>query len=168
MGHLDKIPIISEKKVTYSGIYDINSVYGFLSGFLENSRHYDLSEKDYEEKKDGDVREIKVKCEAVQEFTDYYKVIIKFGLSMTGKNITIETPEGKKINRVNGKATLIINSYIEADWQHKRGQTPFTKFLDKVYTKYVGQSEMEKCAFSSVMDVNELMGRFKQQMNTTN
>jgi len=167
MGEHDKIPIISEKKVIYSEIYDIKEEYKYLKEFLENSRHYDITEKDYEEKNDKGDRSIVVKCEAEQEFTDYYKIIIKFGLKMNGKDISIQTPEGKNLNRTEGKANISVNAYILADWQNKRGQSPLSKFLDKVYSKYVGGDEMDRCIGSAVGDVNEILGRFKQQMNTT-
>ncbi len=167
MGHHDKIPITSEKKVTYSGIFDMKETYKYLKGFLEESKHYDVTEKDYEEDNLGDNKRVTVAFEAEQEFTDYYKVFLKFKLDMSGKEVIIETSEGKSLKRIEGKAKLVVNSYILADWQNKRGKSPFFNFLDKVYTKYIGKSEMEKCILAAVMDANELLARFRQQMNMT-
>ncbi len=169
MGQIDKIPITRERKVTYDGIFDIHNTFKFLKDYLEDSRHYDITERDYEEKKDEKSKRIFANIEAEQEFNDYYKIIIKYSIELNGKSISLKDPKTEKIqNLIEGKAKLIVNGYIEADWQNKRGESDLAKFLDKIYTKYIGKSEEDKCIISGITDINELLGRFKQQINATN
>ncbi|MCA9495342.1 MAG: hypothetical protein KC589_00210 [Nanoarchaeota archaeon] len=165
MGH-DRIPIISEKKYKFEGIFDIKYTYNILVDFLENSRHYDVAEKDYDEKIDGNSRNIMSKIEAEQEFTDYYKVIIKYQLVMEGKDISIEQ-DGKTLKMSKGKAKIIVNAYIIPDFQGHKPNGPLAEFLEKVYHKYIGHDEFDKCVGSAAGDVSELITRFKQSVNAT-
>ena len=77
MGQADVIPIVGEKKVAYKGIFDMVEVYNYMKQFIENSLHYDLSEKDYEIA-GGSKKSLLAKFEAEQEFNDYYKIKIIF------------------------------------------------------------------------------------------
>ena len=165
MGH-DRIPIIIEKKYAYQGIFDIKYTYNILMNFFENSRHYDLAEKYYDEKVSDDGRTIMSKVEAEQEFTDYYKVIIKYQLTMDGKDVTIEQ-DGKTLKMSKGEAKLIVNAYVVPDFQGQKPKGPLAEFLEKVYHKYIGHDEFIKCAGSAAGDVSELLARFKQSVNAT-
>ncbi len=162
----EKIPVTSEKKYAYAGIFDIMETYSFLKSYLEDSMHYDVTEKDYEEKNDGKSKSILVKFEAEKEYNDYYKIIIKYSLDMKGKDIAIEH-NGRVLNRIDGNAKITVNCYIEPDWLEKRQHSALGKFLDQIYNKYISKSELDKCIMTGVMDVGELLSRFKQQMNTT-
>lgn len=140
--------------------------YKFLREFLEESRHYDWVEKDYEERNDGGDRRIMSKAEAEQEYTDYYKVIIKYELVMEGKDVIIEE-HGKTHKLTKGKAKLLINAYIEPDHAHRRPvDSAIADFLEKVYHKYFGADELSNCIVSTVTDVKEMIARFKQEINS--
>lgn len=166
MGHNDRIPIASEKKYAYEGIFDLKDTYQFIKQYMEDSLHYDVSEKDYEETNNGDSKRIFVKFEAEQEYTDYYKIIIKYSLEMTGKEITINM-NNKDYHRLKGKSKLVVNAYVETDWMEKRQHSPMSEFFNKLYDKFFGQDDLNKCIFSGVKDVSTLITIFKQQMNTT-
>jgi len=165
MSH-DKIQVISEKKYTFDGIFDVKETYNYLKEFLEESRHYEVSEKDYEEKNDNGSRKIVSKNEAEAEYNDYYKIILKYELIMQGKDVEVKINEKKTLKLTKGSAKLTINCYIEPDFDGIKPQTPFANFLDKVYSKFFRGSELDKCKESAANDVGELLSRFKQQMNS--
>jgi len=162
----NKIPLTSEKTYSFSGVYDIKHTYSFLKDFLESSRHYDVTEKEYEEKTDGGSKKISSTLEAEQEYNDYYKVIIKFKIEMSGKELSIDDPNISK-NLIKGSAKLVLNSYIEVDHMGKRPKGPLGSFLERIYSNYFGKDEFGKVAVYVSKDVSELITRFKQSMNTT-
>ena len=73
----DRILVTSERKYTFNGIFNIKETYEHLREYLENSKHYEITEKDYEEKLDEGKKKIVSKNEAEVEFNDYYKIILK-------------------------------------------------------------------------------------------
>ena len=162
---MGKQPLTSEKKVTVSGTFDIKGTYEYLKSFLEDSKHYDVSEKEYEEKNDSGKRKIISKIEAEKEHSDYLKVTLKFSVNMEGKEVVIND-NGKDIKLVNGTATLTVNSYFENDYQNQRDKGALATFLDQIYSKYIGRDEVFKCAGEAAKDVGELIGKFREEMNT--
>lgn len=165
MGGHDKIPIISEKKYKFEGVFDIKETYSSLKKYLGESRHYDVTEKDYSEKNLGGERELVSKNEAEQEYTDYYKVIIKYTIEAKGKEIEIEIDNKKRI-MTQGIAILTVNAYIEPDFLGKRSTTALMTFVSKVYDKYFGKEELTECIGSTATDVGGLIAVFKRQMNS--
>lgn len=162
----EKIPIINEKKVNVEGIYDMKETYKFLKNFLEESRHYDVSEKDYEEKNNPESRMIKCIIEAEQEYNDYYKVIIKYEIALNGKDMTIEQ-NGRNLMLTQGKASLTVNAYVEPDFMNKRPKGGLAGFFEKIYEYYFGSDELGKVIGSAAGDVGEFVNRFKQSLNST-
>ena len=166
MGHHEKIPIMSERRYVFHGLFDMKQIHKFLKDFLTQSRHYDWTEKDYEEKNEGGERRIWTKVEAEQEYTDYYKVIIRYELLMEGKDVIVEE-NGKSYKLTKGKAKLTINAYIEPDFAGRRPvNSAFADFLERVYEKHFGGDEREKCIVSTVGDISEMITRFKQTVNS--
>lgn len=164
MATKDLFPLITERKYSFKGIFKLEDTYKFLKDFLENSRFYDVSEKDFEEKIEGDSKSLKAKIEAEQMFNDYYKVIIRYGIEMKGKEINTEI-NGRIEKLIDGTAKLIVNVYLQPDYQNKKPKPALLNFLDKVYNKYIGKDEMALVAMSASKDVKELISRFKQNMN---
>ena len=163
----DKIPIAAEKTYKFEGIYDIKDTYDIIIQYLENSRHYDVTEKDYEEKNSSGIRKIVSKSEAELMYNDYFKPIIKFEIYMEGKDIDVQINDKKTISLTKGSAKIVINSYIEVDWQAKKEDlTILTSFLKKVYNKLFGRDELNEVIGVVAGDVNQMIVRFKQQMNS--
>lgn len=165
---IDKIPIVSEKKYVFEGVFDIKETYNFIKEYLENSRSYDLSEKDYEEKNDQGSRKIMSKTEAELMYNDYFKPIIKYELLMEGNDIDVKVNDKKTIKLTKGKAKIIVNAYIETDWAAKKEDfTIVGSFLKKAYNKIFGKDELNQCIGVVAGDVAQMISRFKQQMNST-
>lgn len=162
----DKIPIMSEKKYTFEGLFDIKETYNYLKEYLEDSRYYEISEKDYEEKNDGKSRKIVSKNEAEQIYNDKFKVILKYEIAMNGKEIEVKVNDKKTIILCKGNASLAINAYIEPDWDAEKPESAFIEFLKNIYNKLYNKDELDLCKESVAKDVQELINRFKQQMNS--
>lgn len=167
MAILEKIPVTSEKKYSYEGLFEINETYLHLKDYLGNAKYYsDVSEKDYDEKNVDGSRKIMSKIEAEKLYNDYFKIIIKYELLMEGKDVEIKT-EHKTIKLTKGKAQIIVNAYLEPDWQHGRDKNALHQFLGKIYDKFIGHDEQSKVMEIAAGDVSDLMQKFKMHMNTT-
>ena len=162
----DKTPLTSEKKYVYNGIYDLKGTYSYIKNFLEETRQYDITEKEIEEVSNAGKRKLSTKIEAEQEFNDYFKVVLKFMMVFEGDDIILEDSTGKTHKLVKGSAKIIINSYVEKDFMHKRPKDGLGLFLAKVYDKFFGKDDFEKVAVSATMDVGTLLANFKQQVNS--
>ncbi len=159
-------PISNEKSYSYEGIFDIKQTYKYVKDFLKNSRHYDITEIEFDSKNDGDNKKIKSKIEAEQEYNDYYKIKINFELYLEGNEENCDV-NGRMCKMVKGTAKIIVNSYVEADFINKRPRGEIATFLEKIYNKYIDKDEFNKVVSSVEADVAKLLERFKQSMNET-
>lgn len=160
-----KINLISEKKTSFEGVFDLKEVYNSLKHYLEGKKSYDLTEKDYSERNTGDSREIISKIEAELYYNDYYKIIIKFSIEMKGKTVEVNY-QGQTKTLTKGKAVLTVNALIEPDFLGKKGKTPLAKFLSEVYEHYFGHDEKAAVIAQTAGDVGGLVATFKQQVNS--
>lgn len=163
----EKIPITSEKTYSFEGYFDIKATYKTMKDFVENSLHYwDVTEKDFGEKNLGSNKEIDTTVEAEKIYNDYFKIILKYNIKMSGKEIEGEL-DGKKMKITKGSAKLTVNCYIQPDWGGGREAGPLKKFLGQVYDKFVGNDEMGKCAGAAGEDIAKIISKFKHHMYST-
>ena len=158
------MPVVGEKVYTFHGLFDIGEVYNFIKNYIENSiYYYDVSEKHYSEVNDGGKREIMSKLEAVKIHNDYFQIIMKLEIMMSGKEVEVEI-NGKKKVLTKGTAKLTVNSYIKPDWNNGRGSSAFGKFLGALHDRFVGNDELGVCMTASAVDVGKVVAQFKQHM----
>lgn len=143
----------------------MKELYKALGDYLDGERHYDLTEKDLVEKNLGGEREISSKNEAELQYTDYYKIVIKYTIEMKGRDIEVEI-SGKKRMMTQGVAILTSNAYIQHDFLGKRHSSPLMEFVLSVYDKYFGKEELTKIDKATSKDIGEMIVRFKQQINS--
>ena len=160
---MGKDSITSEKKLTYEGLFDFVTTYSYIKSYLEDFKHYDVTEKELEEKSKGGKKEIKGNYTAELEFNDYYTLHMTFELKMAGKEVTIEDESGTH-NLVEGSASIVINTYLETGGMGQRPKGPLAEFLDKVYSKYIADEKKEAIIRLS-KDTSEFLAKFKQTLN---
>lgn len=161
-----KTPLIQEKSYSYEGIFDLKGTYSFIKNYLEQTKHYDVSEKEADEKSSSSKQEIVTKLAAEIEYNDYYKITLTLELKLTGKPIVVEDSSGKTHSLVDGKASIIVNGYLEKDYMNKRPVGPLKEFLDKIYAKYLDKDEYGRMVGATAQEVGQLLARFKQQVNS--
>jgi hypothetical protein len=162
----EKISVISEEKTSVKGYFNLKDTYKNLMDFIENSLEYSVAVKDYDEKNQGGKREITAAVEAHRLYNEVYKILLKFKIEMEGKDETIEI-DNKKLNVVQGSATITINCFLDPKWDAVRSPGPFAKFLQQVYNKYIGNNEEEDIKHEAKKDVKVIISRFKQHLNSS-
>lgn len=165
MARGQKIPVVSEKKVSFQGYFNIKDTYKFIKDYLEDTRHYGVAEKDLDEKSLDGSRKITSKNDATAQYNDYYAINIRYILDMSGKEVDIEVG-GKKKKFVNGTANLTVNAYVIPDYLEKRDVGAIGEFLGKIYDKFLGKSELTECQEKAAEDVSGLLTEFKKNMNS--
>jgi hypothetical protein len=159
-----RIPVISEKTYTYKGIFDMNGCLSDIKTFIEEYKHYDLSEKEADETNSNGKREFLGYFEAEFEYNDVYKFVLTFEIKMEGKEIIANEDFKGGHSLVEGTARIIINGYIIEDHMHKRHRGPIFEFLEKIYSKYIDDEHHHAIAHLA-RDVGQIYNRFKQGLN---
>ncbi len=162
----EKISVVKEKQFTYKGYFDVKKAYKSLMGYIEDNMLYDLSEKEYEEENVPGKKTIVSNCDATRVLNDYFKINIKFKFSLSGVDEEVLINDSKTI-LTNGKATIAINAFLDYDAGAGPDSGPLKAFIDKVYSKYVGSSDLEEAKIQAGKDVADVIGRFKDLMHAS-
>jgi len=161
-----KVPIISEKAYKYKGLFDLTASYNYVKTFLDDYKHYDVTEKESDEKNSNGTREFDAYFEALFEYNDYYLFTITFEMVYKGVEITAEDSKGKSHTLIDGTASIMINSYLTKDHLHQKKHGPLFEFLEKVYKRYV-DDEHHHAIEALAKDTGQLLNRFKQSLNSS-
>lgn len=159
------IAVAEDKTIKISGHYKIKDTYkGFLD-YLE-TLHYDPTVKEYAEKNTDGSREIIAKIVAEKKWNDIYLSVIKFSITLEGKDEEVQIGNHKDI-MTKGSGKLVVNAHLDPDYGAVREKTPLTKFLNQVYNKYIDNDEIKNWAKTAAKDVEKIISKFKDHMNST-
>lgn len=159
-----KTVIEKSKKYKFNGYFDIKELYSFFQDTIKNMG-YKVKDKEYEETT-GAKKEIKSKYEAELPLNDYYQVVLKYKINVSGKPITIEDGDNK-ISTFEGTAELAIEGVLVQDFQNKLSGSVVADFLNQIYNKYISKKETEDAEGRVKEDVGEAIRRFKQFLNAS-
>lgn len=166
MARGQKIPVVSEKTVSFEGYFSIKDTHKFIKDYLGDTLHYDVTERDLDEKNIDGARNITSKNDAMAQYNDYYAINIRYILEMSGKEVEVDH-QGRKKKYVKGKARLSLNAYVIPDYLEKRDLGAVGEFLGRIYDKFLGKSELNECIEKAAGDVGGVINQFKMNMNSS-
>ncbi|MFW6273081.1 MAG: hypothetical protein ACOC2U_04820 [bacterium] len=144
----------------------MKQTYAFCKDFLAVSRGYSINERDYSEENSGEKESTNAIVEAECQYNDYFRKTIRYVISLSGKKVEVEL-NGKKKIMVKGRASLVLNASLDTDYNEMRSKgNNLRKFLDQVFHKYIAKDEQEKAIGDLIGDVDELIEKFKQVLNS--
>ena len=127
----------------FKGIFDMNLLYKTMREWLVRRGYY-FEEPTYKSKPTqmgGTEDEIEWKC--WRKETDYFKFWIT-AYFHTWDFKTIEViKDGKKKKMNQARMTILFGCYVESDWQGRWQSTPFLKWLNNIYEKYIIKPEID-------------------------
>jgi hypothetical protein len=160
----DQLALFNEKQYSYSGYFDIKEIYEDLVEFLEG-RNYHVVEKDYSES-NIDKREITSVLEAKKHYSEVYEIVLKLKLTMSGVEEDVQINEKLIKSMTKGSAKIVINAYLNFHDYAIKPHSPFSVFLIRVYNFFFRQDELGKAKETANNDVNMLLKKFKEQVNS--
>ena len=135
---------VSQKQYSFNGYFNMYKLYDEVREFLEGERNYDWTEKNYIEKNVDGVKSMESYAEGDLEYTDYYLLMLSINIKMQGRDTEVKV-NGKTKILAKGTVSIIINPYIQPDFQEKRSRSALMEFGSKLYDKYFANDDISKC-----------------------
>lgn len=153
---------MSEEKQTYKGkvkqkgLFHFSDIYTFMYDYLMDEG-YDVREKEYQEKRIGDAKELNIKWNAFNHVSDYFTFVISTEwiiLGMTDVEVPDKDNPNIKIKTNSGVVEIKISSSLIKDnndaWEGK-----FWKPLRKIYDKYIIRNRIEQYEETVIEETNK-------------
>lgn len=153
---------VVKEKVDHSGIFDFPAFYSFAHGWLRDEG-YGVVEEKYSEKVSDKGRDINIEWKASKQINDYFKVDIGIKFEVKGLVEVEAEIDGKKKKMNKGSIMAELKGTLVRDPDSSWEETPFSRFIHGIYTKYVipGRVDaMQGRVFGDVTDLKEEMKSF--------
>lgn len=130
--------------VKYTGVFPYKDFYKFCYIWLMEDTEVDtFSEKKYEEKIQGNEKEVKITWETTKKLTDYFRMDIKIKFHIVNMvNVEINK-DGKKLKMNKAEIKITVKGTLVRDYQGKFETQALFKFLRGLYEKYIVTSRVD-------------------------
>ncbi len=137
MVHTDNV--VRDLEFAYEGVFNFKELLSVMKDFLKRY-DYDVDEKLYDTKVNGDLRNIKIKWSCDKKVDDYNKCFVKLTIDLN--DFKEGYVDGEKV--VDGKLKITFNAEVERDYGEKWKKSPSKKFIRALNEKYVSQAKQNK------------------------
>ena len=151
--------------IKYKGIFSFSDFYNFCYKWLTEETDLDISEDKYEEKLEGDSKNIIIEWVGTKELTDYFKFEMKVKFRILGLTKVEISQNGGKIQTNKGGVEVNVNGIIIKDYKGKFETTASLKFLRSIYEKWVIPSRIEEFEGKIIGDVDEFLSQAKAYLD---
>lgn len=162
MGHL-KI-VVEHEKIDYSGPFNAGDLFRTIENFVFERGFDKKQDKDFEQNT-AHGKFIEWQISPWKKVTDYIRYIIKvrvLGYDISKANAS---NNGKKIKIDNGRVIIVIDGFVEYDYESRWEGRPFLFFLRTIYDYFVFKAYTERFEQRLVHDVNHLHDQLERFFN---
>lgn len=156
---------IFSSSIKHTGIFDFPEFYKFCYEWLKEETGLKIKETKYEEKIQGEAKDITVEWTGERKLTDYFRFDIKIKFII--RNLTnVEINQGgAKIKTNNGSVKIEFKGILVRDYEGKFERTAFKKFLRGIYEKWVITSRIEEFEDKISVDSDEFLSQAKAYLD---
>ena len=162
MGHL-KI-IVDHEKIEYSGPFDSSGLFSMIENFLWERGFDKRMEKDFEQNTPTG-KYIEWQYAPWKRITDYIRYIVK--VRILGYDILkVDVKNGSTKGKIDsGRIVIVIDGFMEYDYDSQWDERPFLLFLRTIYDYFVFKVYTERFEQRLVHDINHLHDNIEKFFN---
>src|SRR3989344_79056 len=162
MGHL-KI-VVDHEKIDYSGPFDVADFLRMIENFLWERGFDKNQDKDFEIHTERG-KSIEWQYSPYKKITDYIRYIVK--VRVLGYDLTKidAVNNGRKSKIDNGRIIVVIDGFIEYDYDSKWEGKPILHFFRTIYDYFIFKAYTERFEQRLVHDINHLHDHIEKFLN---
>jgi len=160
----EKKLVVDQLKLTYSGLFDFYGLYHMIDGFFYEEGYDRMEKKNYEQVLPSG-KDIELDMRPWKKQTDYAKSIIQIRIIVTElKDVEIEK-EGVKHKINQGNILIIINSFLDTDYENRWESSPLFYFLRTIMDKYIFRHYTDLTEKKLIEDTKHIHDLIKSYLN---
>jgi len=158
----EQMPVVQKRVIKYSGLFSAQDLYRTINEWLKD-KGYDRREIKNEEHVKQSGKFIDIDMMPFKKMSDYAKSVIRLQIIMRDlKEVEVDI-DGHKVLLNQGEVEIIIDSYLETDYEGRWEQTPFYFFMRTVYDKFLYRNytqHFENLVASDTADIEAVIKSF--------
>ena len=156
--------VVNHLKIDYNGPLDVHKLLALIENFLWERGYDKQQEKDFEQNTDKG-RFIEWQYKPWKKITDYIRYMVK--IRVLGYDLArIDTHvDGKKAKVDSGRIIVIIDGYMEYDYDNKWDLNPLMELIRGVYDHFIYHTYTERWEGRLTNDINSLHDAIEKFLN---
>ncbi|TAL56429.1 MAG: hypothetical protein EPN86_02610 [Nanoarchaeota archaeon] len=156
--------IVDHLRLSYEGLFNVTELYQSIDTFFRE-KGYDKHEKRNIEMNRPEGKYIEVELMPWKKITDYARHIIRIEMKMFNvKEVDVER-NGRKVRMNSGRINIILDGYLQTDWENKWETKPMYFFIRTMFDKMLYKSYTNLYEGLLVENVNQLHVMIKSFLN---
>lgn len=163
---VERRPVIEQEQIVYEGLFKIKDIYKIIYEWL-GDKGYMPVEKRVTESVTKSGKHFEIEFEPYKKYTDYAKSIIRLHLNAQNVTDAEVTIDGNKKTMQKGKVSIMLDSWLETDYEGRWETKPVFYVLRTIFEKYVYTPFLSGFVTSVRNDTLHLKEQLKAYLNLT-
>lgn len=153
------IRVADELKIAQRSFLDFGEFYTKLL-LWSNLRGYNFKETEYRDQEELRGKQVEILWEGSSKYDDYAKFVIQVQIRILGLSQVELEKNGAKVKTFKGDFTIKVSSHVVIDYNEEYN-TPFNKFLRRLYDRFIIKDRIESYKTNLDNDTQEFIGEIK-------
>lgn len=156
--------VVDHEKIDYSGPLDVAGLLRMINNFIFERGFDKKQDKDFEQNTPNG-KFIEWQINPWKKISDYARYLIK--VRVLGYDIvkTETITDGKKTKVDNGRVIIVIDGFVDYDYDSKWEEKPILYFLRQMYDYFVFKAYTERFEHMLIHDINHLISNIEKYLN---
>jgi hypothetical protein len=156
--------VIDSLSLDYEGLFNAKDFYKLLDNFF-GEKNYDKREVLSMEKVESKGKYVELEIEPYRKITDYAKLVVRVRTKMFNvKEVEVEK-DGHKLRLNQGKVSVVIDGFVQTDYENRWTDFPIRLFLKTIYDKFIYKKHTDEFDAKLKEDVGLLHNQIKAFFN---
>ena len=160
----EKKLVVDQLKMVYEGLFDLNGFYRMIDSWFYEKQYDKLERRNYEQVLPTG-KDIEIELLPWKKTTTYFKNIIRMRMRFVNvKDVEIEK-DGVKLTVNHGTVRIIIDGYLESDYEGWWEEKPMFYFIRTLYDKFIYKNQFKYYEGWVIGDIQDLHSRIQKFLN---
>ena len=128
--------VIDHMTLTYEGLFDLHELYTLINQWLKD-KGFDLREQRNQEQVRQSGKFIEVEMLPWKKITDYARHVIRLNIRVLSMKDAVVEEDGKRVKLNKGMIKLVMDGYLDTDYEDRWESKPFYFFIRTLFDKFV-------------------------------
>lgn len=156
--------IIDKLRIEYEGLFSMPDLYATIDNWLKE-KGYDKQEKKNVERVKAAGKDVELLLQPWKKITDYAKIVINIRVIASNiKEVEVEQ-DGAKIKLNQGKVHIVLDGWLQTDYEGRWEGKPLFFFLRELYDRYLYKPYTSSYESAVAKDTTDLHGELRSFLN---
>jgi len=160
----EKYLVLEQLKIEYNGIFSVQELYQIIDKYFRE-KGYDKRELRHHEHVTENGKYIEIELMPWKKISDYVKNEIRIYITIYNLKDVIIEQKGKKIPMQRGELNVVVDAFLNTDYENRWETTPFYYFLRVVFDKYIYKGYIDGFEEKLKEDTSGLISTLKSYLN---